>query len=421
MVLRIITRPIQLLLSVSTWAAAVFLLLSFGLGLFWFIVLVTLVSTGAGMAITLVGLPLLLFTMVLWTYGARVERWRVAVLLGVSIPSPYRSWPASPWLSRLRAFVMDPAVWRDVLYLVLLFPIGVAEFVILVVAVSVPLGALTLPLYVWAIPSEAAPNIGSVRFDTVPEALALAAIGVPLLLLMPYVLRGVAKGHAMLARALLGPGQADLAARVDQLGSSRTRVLDEALRERRRIERDLHDGIQQQLTALALDLGMAREKLEVDEAGGAALVAKAHEESKAALAGLRDLIRGISPAILADRGLDAAVSALAARCPVPVELDIDLPRRLPEVVETTAYFVVAESLTNIARHSGATEARVSARMVDRDVVVEVWDNGGGSAQPRPGSGLAGLADRAAGLDGRLIVDSPPGGPTLVCAELPCGS
>ncbi len=413
-----ITHPIRLLFSARLWLAAIFLLLSFGLGLFWFIVLVTLLATGLGMAITLVGLPLLLLTMVLWTYGARVERWRISALLGMTIPSPYHTWPSRPWTARLRAFVTDPAVWLDLIYLVLLFPIGIVEFVVLVVGLSVPASLIALPAYYW-IPTS--PEINGFVIDTLPEALLGSLVGLVIALIVPYVLLGLARGHAILGQALLGPGRAELASRIRELGTSRTRVLDAGLQERRRIERDLHDGVQQRLTALALDLGMAREKLDADLAGGQALVAKAHDEAKAALVELRDLVRGISPAILTDRGLDAAISALAARCPVPVTVDVELTQRLPEVVETTAYFVVAESLTNIARHSQATQARVTVRLADGTLAVEVWDNGKGGARPGRGSGLVGLADRVAGVDGRLSVQSPPGGPTTVQAELPCES
>jgi signal transduction histidine kinase len=148
-------------------------------------------------------------------------------------------------------------------------------------------------------------------------------------------------------------------------------------------------------------------------------VARAHEEAKSTLAELRQLVRGISPAILSDRGLDAAVSALAARCPVPVVVDIDLSRRPPEIVEMTAYFVVAESLTNVARHSGASKARVTVWESDQRIIVEVWDNGRGDADASRGTGLDGLSDRVAGIDGRLRIDSPPGGPTSIRAELPC--
>ena len=416
-------NPVQLLGSVQLWASVGFLALSFVAGTFWFVVLVTLIALGVGLASILVGLPILLLAMVLWTVAARTERWRVEAFLGVPLPSPYRPLQAHPLGERLRLFVTDPAVWRDLIYLLLLFPIGVVELFLVSLGTLVPLGMITAPLRLPWVPSPDEPQRGIDPPGSLdaPEALVIALFGAVLLLVMPYVLVGVARGHALLAQALLGPSQAQLAARVEALSASRSRVLDAGLQERRRIERDLHDGVQPRLTALALDLGMAREKLATDPAAAQALVEKAHQEAKDTLRELRDLVRGISPAILVDRGLDAAVSALAARCPVPVVVDVELEGRLPEPVETAAYFVVAEALTNVARHSNATEARLTVRREAHHLVVEVWDNGGGGANPERGTGLAGLADRVAGVDGRLTVESPAGGPTLVRAELPCES
>jgi signal transduction histidine kinase len=169
-----------------------------------------------------------------------------------------------------------------------------------------------------------------------------------------------------------------------------------------------------------MDLGMARAKLETDPAAATALVGEAHEEAKRALAELRDLARGIHPAVLADRGLDAAISALAARSPVPVGVDVTAGR-LPGPVESAAYFVVAEALTNAAKHARAAEIGVRIARHRDLLIVEVIDDGAGGADPARGSGLRGLADRVAAVDGHLTITSPPGGPTVVRAELPCGS
>jgi signal transduction histidine kinase len=256
-----------------------------------------------------------------------------------------------------------------------------------------------------------------------PPLLALGVlIGVILLLLIPYPIIGLARLHAALARGLLGPTRsAQLAVRVENLSATRARGMEAALNERRRIERDLHDGAQQRLTALALDLGMAKEKLATDPVAAQELVEQAHAEAKRALVEVRDIARGIHPAVLADRGLDAALSALAARCRVPVTLDTILPGRLPEVVESTAYFVVAEALTNVAKHSGASAASIRAWREDDRLHLEIEDNGLGGADPARGTGIAGLADRVAALDGRLEVSSPLGGPTRIIAEVPCAS
>ena len=209
--------------------------------------------------------------------------------------------------------------------------------------------------------------------------------------------------------------------RVEDLRGSRERIIEAADAERRRIERDLHDGAQQRLVALAMDLGTARERLETDPEGGRQLVAEAHEEAKAALKDIRDLVRGIHPVILEDRGLDAALSAVVARSPVPVTLDVDLAERPPPAVESTAYFVVSEALTNVAHHAEATRAVITIAQARDRLVVEVRDDGKGGAVVGNGTGLTGLRDRVTALGGVLHVISPPGGPTTLLAEIPCGS
>jgi signal transduction histidine kinase len=188
--------------------------------------------------------------------------------------------------------------------------------------------------------------------------------------------------------------------------------------ERRRIERDLHDGAQARLVSLAMELGRARARFDDDPEGAKVLLDQAHEESKAALAELRSLVRGVHPPVLSDRGLDAALSGLAAMCPVPVTVEVEMAARPSSTVEAVAYFVVAESLTNVAKHSGATRATVVVRSEGRLLRVFVRDDGRGGADPG-GAGLAGLADRAQAVEGRLIVSSPLGGPTIIEVQLPC--
>jgi signal transduction histidine kinase len=227
-----------------------------------------------------------------------------------------------------------------------------------------------------------------------------------------------------LVRGLCGPsGAAELQHRVEELSESREASVDAAEAERRRIERDLHDGAQQRLVALAMDLGLAKERLERgdDPAGTVLLVGQAHDEAKRAITDLRELVRGIHPAVLADRGLDAALSSVAARCPIPVDLQVDLPERPPAPVEATAYFVVTEALTNVAKHSRARGARVRVSRRGPMVTVEVTDDGVGGAVVQEAGGLAGLADRVRAVEGTLRLASPPGGPTTLLAELPCGS
>jgi signal transduction histidine kinase len=425
-------------------AAAGFLLTSLPLGLFWFVVLAAPILIGIFLSAVWVMGPI--FALVWWSgeqrrqtllsglalistpltflsaRGAQDERRRIARSLGYAVPSPYRRLPPGPKLARVRA--EDPAVWRDLAYLLLLLPIGSAEFAGVIAGFVFVLATITLPAWLFVAFPDGALLWQEVRIDTFPEALTVAVVALPVSALAGYLLiAGLSQAHIALGRALLGPSRrARLTERVEELTESRSRVLAVALAERRRIERDLHDGAQQRLISLAMDLGMARQKISTDPEAARALVEEAHEEAKRTSADIRDLVRGIHPAVLSDRGLDAAISALADRCPVPVEVDVELDRRPPEVVETTAYFVVAEALANVAKHSGASEAQVSVWRAPEDVlVVEIVDDGKGGADPEAGTGLAGLADRLAALDGRLFVESPAGGPTRVGAELLLGA
>ena len=413
-----------------------FLLSSFPLGLLWFVVLAALLLVGLPLTIVWVGLPVLALAMLACVYGVRVELWRLRALLGARLPAPFRPLPRGPVLARARARAADPALWRGLLYLLLLLPTGLAELVVVVVlAFSAVL--VSYPLWFWALPDSVAIRAtGAFVADTLPEALLVAVVGLPALAAAVALVPHASRAHGALGRILLGPRKREaLDERVEVLTEGRSKAVEAAIAERRRIERDLHDGAQQRLVALAMTLGMARQKLERDPGGDVAghpeatqLVAEAHEEAKCALAEIRDLIRGIHPAVLTDRGLDAAVSALAGRSPVPTSVDVELEERPPEAAEITAYFVIAEALANVAKHSGASEARVRARR-ERDpyarngehqedfLVVEVADDGMGGADP-DGPGLAGLADRAEILDGRLTVESPAGGPTKVRAEVP---
>jgi signal transduction histidine kinase len=425
--------------------AAGFLLASLPLAVFWFVVLAVPVLLGSFLAAVWVIAAGTILAVLSWTgrpqrqafvrglalisapltllsvRGAQAERRRIARSFGYQISSHYRRLPQRPARGRERARAEDPAAWRDLAYLLLLVPVGALEFVAVVSAFVFFIGTVTLPAWLFVAFPEGAPLWQEVQIDTLHETLIVAIVALPVTALAGYLLiAGLSQAHVALGRALLGPTRrARLAERVEELTESRSRVLAAALAERRRIERDLHDGAQQRLVSLALELGMAKEKMATDPAAARMLVEEAHGEAKRALADIRDLVRGIHPAVLSDRGLDAAISALADRSPVPVEVDVELDGRLPEPVETTAYFVVAEALANVAKHSGASEAQVAIRHMLHDrLTVEVVDDGEGGANPEAGSGLAGLRDRLAALDGRLSVESPPGGPTHVRAELP---
>ena len=249
----------------------------------------------------------------------------------------------------------------------------------------------------------------------VPAAVLLPAA--------PRVAMAVARADRTAAVALLGPGRrAELAQRVENLTRSRAEFVAAADAERRRIERDLHDGAQQRLVVLAMNLGLARATLTDLPEPAMAVIANAHDEAVAALAELRHLVRGLHPAVLDVRGLDAALSGITARMTIPVDLRVDIPTRCAPSVEAIAYFTVSEALTNITKHAGATRAEVTVTRTGSWLHVTVTDNGrGGAGLGEDGSGLFGLAQRAAAIDGTLHLISPPGGPTTLSVELPCES
>ncbi|WP_241661262.1 sensor histidine kinase [Thermomonospora catenispora] len=420
-------NPWAMVRSSLTWRAAVYLVTGLGFGLAWFIGLAVGLTLSLALTILWVGIPLLALMMLLWRGGAMLERRLLRLAFGVTVPDPYRPMPGSAGLlAKWRAMAADPATWKDLLYLGLRLPVGMVEFTVSVGVWSAA-GLLLAAPVLTVVGDSVVINLGGplvYSADDPLTALPLTAVGVVLLLPALYVTRAMAILHLGYGVLLLGPSRAQaerirLQARAEQLQASRARGVDAAEAERRRIERDLHDGAQQRLLAVAMDIGRARAKLEEDPEAARALIEQAHAGTKEAIAELRDLARGIYPAILTDRGLDAAISGLASRAAVPVEVEVDLPERPPTAVESIAYFIVAESLSNIAKYARATRASVRVAREAQWVVVEVTDDGVGGARAVPGGGLAGLADRAATIDGILTIDSPPGGPTVIRADLPC--
>jgi signal transduction histidine kinase len=330
---------------------------------------------------------------------AELERRRLALMGGPVLSDPHRDPDRpgfGPWL-RLR--YTETVTWRELAYAVLHATVLLA-FDIAATAIAVaPLAALFPEALTW---SEALPV-------AVP-AVIMVCVGV-------CVVTAVAIGHSEIARRLLGPGADET---VRTLARSRARLADAFEVERRRIERDLHDGAQQRLVALTMTLGLA--KLERDDAEAAhTLVVQAGEQARAALAELRALIRGIHPRVLTELGLPAAVAELAEGCGLPLTITLDLPDRLPSTVESAAYFVVAEALTNAARHAEATRIWVTGAIAERTLTIEVRDDGIGGADPAAGTGLTGLADRVDVHGGALTVSSPRGGPTVLRLELPCSA
>jgi signal transduction histidine kinase len=352
---------------------------------------------------------------------AKVDRRRLRWLSGVRIEPPAlpRAEPGASLYARWQTWTRARWLWRLAGYQPLRFLMaGALAFcavawwwaciICFVLAAQPP-----HPVYLigWA--------LGPVSL-TPAKVAALVLTGIAGLLAWPAVVRAVPLAEAALGRWLLGPSQASqLSTEVARLSQARSLAVASAEAERRRIERDLHDGLQPQLVNLALDLGLARARLRSDPAAAQSIIDRAHEEAKRAAGDLRNLVRGIHPSVLDERGLDAALSALVASCAVPVVVTVSLPRRPPQAAETTAYYVVAEAVTNISKHSQARRAAVSIGYEGDALRVAVEDDGRGGARLDPGGGLAGLADRVASLDGTFELSSPGGGPTRIVAVIPC--
>jgi signal transduction histidine kinase len=390
-------------------------------GVVWFTVFTTLIAIGGSLLITLVGLPILTATFYLARAGADVERLRARTFLGTDIASPLRKPPKSNDVrGRLLAPFADRTTWKELFYLWLIQPVqGLVNFCVAVCAWAIPLWLITLPIYATYAPPEL---WHGQKLDSWGAIIPLALAGLVALPLVPRIIHGFARADAAVARWGLSESRTKaLEERIDTLRETQARSVDIAMADRRQIERDLHDGAQQRLLSLGMDLGMALEKFESDPDAARALVGDAHAELQRAIAELRNLARGIHPAVLTDRGLDAALSALAARSPIPVNLDVQLRERPPASVEATAYFIVAEALANAAKHANAQAVDVRVRQIGNRLHVEVADDGEGGATQQPGGGLAGLADRASSVEGSLRISSPQGGPTIVAADLPCAS
>ena len=396
--------------------------LSAYVGIVTFTVTITTLAVSIGLLPAfLIGLPLLVATVYLVHGMAVMERGRAAVFLDVDLPS--RGLPRRPGrgkvvsaLSLLRA----PEFWKETSYCLALLPVGMVASALSVSFYAAALAGLLLPVYIGALPGDQ-----GVTWLHLPVGLeaTLGVLAGALCLLIAWLLTAAfATAQVSMARALLAPSENDaLRGEVRNLRDSRARVVDAADAERRRIERDLHDGAQQHLVALAMNLGRAKAKLDDDPEAAKALVTEAHQAAKDSITELRNVIRGVHPAVLTDRGLDAALSGLAARSPVPVRLDVDVPRRPSPTIEAVAYFVVSEALTNVTRHSRATRATVHVERAGDRLLLSVVDDGVGGASDSPGSGLAGLRDRVHAVDGTFHLQSPPGGGTTVTVELPCES
>ena len=408
-----------------SWREFLYVLLSLPISILLFVYAITMVSLGAGLLVTFLGIPVLAAGLAGCRGLGALERARARGLLGLEVadPEPLRM-RRRGFMAWMGAVLKSGTSWRSALYAVLHFPWAVFSFVVAVNVWAYGWALLTYPLWFWVFPLWAGQDglqvfgdeTHSIYLDNPFEIAVTAVVGLLFTLATPWIVRALTTVDRLMVHGLLGPSR--LATRVVELESDRGVVVDTAAADLRRIERDLHDGAQARLVALAMDLGLAKEKLAEDPGAAARMVDEAHGEVKTALQELRDLARGIHPAVLTDRGLDAALSAVASRCTVPVEVEVDLEERPVPAIEGIAYFTVSELLQNISKHSRATWAAVDVWRVENRLMLQVTDNGVGGAGTSDGSGLAGLAERLDAVDGILVVDSPVGGPTRVTAELP---
>ncbi|MEU3911748.1 sensor histidine kinase [Streptomyces sp. NPDC029721] len=365
-------------------------------------------------------LPLLL-CLALSPLLTKLQRSRFRVLLGLDVPPVVHT---HPWrtVRGLAERLRSEATRRQYAYHLAVSPLAALGAGLLVLTWACGLAGASAYAWVWMLPSDGElPDFGWTRqYDLLTVGGAL------MLLAAPWMAALLTRLDALAAASLLGPNRArELQRRVEDLAESRAGVLDAADIERRRIERDLHDGAQQRLVSLAMNLGIARATLQDLPPEAKAVIDEAHREAKEAIEELSNLVRGLHPAVLEDRGLDAALSGIAARAPLPVELTVDLAERPGPTVEAVAYFVVSEALANVAKHARArrcsvTVARVPGGSRGDLLRVVVTDDGVGGADPAGGTGLTGLRKRVGSVDGTILINSPQGGPTVVTVELPCG-
>lgn len=403
----------------GAWGAVAFVLLDLVLiWVFWTVAI--LVFVGAA-AIPSAGVGLIILIPALWVTGwlAVLERSRIVSFTGVSITPPAER--DQEWWRRL---LLDPIAWKAAAYTALQPLWGLIEGTIVLGALGQALAIVVSPFFV----DVSHPHLTILWWFTIrgTTAYVLAwVVSLVVIAAIPFVAHALSRVTVHLAQWLIGQDRdheiAELNSRVDTLTTTRQETVDSVEAERRRIERDLHDGPQQQLVAVAMDLGMAREIMDRDPTKARELLEHAHDGSKSAIIEMRQVARGIVPPILSDRGLEPAILSLAGRSPVPVSVDVRIPpgRRLDPTVEAIAYFSVSEALTNVAKHSQASHARVDADLTAPNTLhVVISDDGRGGARIGGGSGLAGLQHRVRAVDGSLLVSSPEGGPTVVTIDLP---
>ncbi|MDX3852356.1 sensor histidine kinase [Streptomyces sp. AK02-01A] len=385
---------------------------------------------GAVVSISFIPLGLGVFTTP-WVLGlvrrfAGRRRELGAAWCEVRIPAAYRPFPVGtlPGVGgqprKCVHLMKDPATWRDLRWLVIDMTAGFLTALLPAALLVYPLEGYALAAGLWRVFTDGGIGYwyGFVPIRGQASAVGAGALGTALLVLGLFVNPRLLRVHFLLTRAVLAPRRTDLEQRVERLTKTRHDAVDTSAAELRRIERDLHDGAQARLVAVGMSLGTVEALIEKNPAKARELLAKARADSADALGELRDLVRGIHPPVLAERGLAAAAEALALRMPIPVEARITLPGRAAESVESAAYFAISEVLTNAAKHSGADQIRLDLDHRDGALRIIITDNGRGGATVS-GSGLAGIDRRLGAFDGVLVVDSPLGGPTTVTMEIPC--
>ncbi|MER6763039.1 MULTISPECIES: sensor histidine kinase [Amycolatopsis] len=406
--------------SARTWQACAHLLAGFPLGLLTCFTVVLLGGVTTGLLVTFAP-ALVTLAALLWCvrgYTA-LQRDRFATLLGVVIDPPAHCREEPGRVRRLLAEAAEPGTWRQFCYHLLAGPLGVVGFVVTTVLWTVSTMCALVSCYAWALPADSA--FGR-HLHTPSMVIELTVGGLLVFHLAPFVTVGLAAADTWLARTLLGPTDIDrLRSQLVSVTQSRNAVLAAADAERSRIERDLHDGTQQRLTALAINLGIARQTLPDLSGPAREVIEQAHEETKQVIAELRGFVRGLHPAVLSDRGLDAALSGVVARSPVRVRLSVDVSERPSPTVESVAYFVVSEALTNISKHAEVGAAEVTVARNGATLRLVIADAGRGGADEGGGTGLRGLTHRVASVGGSFRCDSPVGGGTTIEVELPCES
>ncbi|HKN99125.1 MAG TPA: sensor domain-containing protein [Pseudonocardiaceae bacterium] len=410
--LRLLREP----LSRRALRDVIYLLVAAPLTVISLVYVVASLAVGAVLSVSALGIPLISWAVpgVRW-FGTRRRRLANG-LLDDDIPPPEPFQPPPGFLARVSAGLRDRTGWRTIGFLLLSVPLNLAGLYLLVVTWVWGLVAFTYPLAA-AFGRDHPPVLFGWRVSGGGSVFGLWLIGMALLLVAPWAVRAFLLVDRRLVRTLLGggPGAAE---RIRDLERSRAYAIEDVAATLRRIERDLHDGVQARMVALAMNLTMLNETLGDDASEESRrLLTAALGHAKDGIAELRHMVSGIHPPAL-DAGLATALDTLAARSPIPVEVRGDLPDRPTEAIETIAYFSVAELLTNVTRHSGADHATVDLAESDGKLVVRVSDNGHGGATVDSGTGLRGLTERVGTVDGRLMVDSPAGGPTVITVELP---